>query len=136
MAIRIVLGVFLVLHGLVHLLYLGQSARRFELQPGMTWPDGSWAFARLLGNNRTRTLAGICCGLAAVGFVLGGVAIFAGQSWWQMPVVASAASSAAIYVLFWNGRVRQLANQGVFALLINAAIVVAVVVFRWPDFDF
>ena len=56
--IRAIPGVFVVLHGLVHLLNLGQSVRLFELQPGMTWPDGSWAFSRLLGNNRTRTMAG------------------------------------------------------------------------------
>ncbi|MBN1152346.1 MAG: hypothetical protein JXA58_03980 [Dehalococcoidia bacterium] len=136
MAIRIVLGVFLVLHGLVHLLYLGHSARRFELQPGMNWPDGSWAFAGLLGNNPTRTLAGICCIVAAAGFVIGGVAILSGQSWLQTPVIASAAFSAGIYVLFWNGRFQQLSNQGAFALLINAAILVALLVFRRPDFDF
>ena len=47
----VIFGVFLMLHGLVHLLYLGQSQRFFELQPGMTWPDGpgrsrdSWAMA-------------------------------------------------------------------------------------------
>jgi hypothetical protein len=46
---RFRLGIFLVLHGLVHLLYFGQSARYFELKPGMTWPDGAWAFSRLLG---------------------------------------------------------------------------------------
>jgi hypothetical protein len=32
---RIIFGVFIVLHGLVHLLYFGQSARYFELQPEM-----------------------------------------------------------------------------------------------------
>jgi hypothetical protein len=43
----LVLGLFLILHGLVHLLYLGQSARLFELRSGMVWPDHSWAFAWL-----------------------------------------------------------------------------------------
>ena len=134
--IRVIAGVFLVLHGLVHLLYLGQSARLFELQPGMTWPDGSLAFSKLLGNNRTRTLASICCILAAAGFVIGGVGIFFGQSWWCTAVVASATFSGVLYILFWNGRLQHLANQGSVALLINAAILVAVLVFRWPHFDF
>jgi hypothetical protein len=136
MAVRIVFGVFLLLHGLVHLLYLGQAARQFELQPGMTWPDGSWAFSRLLGDNRTRMLAGICCILAAAGFVIGGVVVLSGQSWWQTPVVASAGFSAVIYILFWNGRFQHLANQGIVALLINAAILIAVLAFQQPDFDF
>jgi hypothetical protein len=42
--IRLIIGIFLLLHGLVHLLYFGQSARYFDLRPEMIWPDGSWAF--------------------------------------------------------------------------------------------
>lgn len=44
---NIFMGIFLILHALVHLLYAGQSRRFFELRPGMTWPDGSWAFSNL-----------------------------------------------------------------------------------------
>lgn len=57
--IKIIAGVFLVLHGLIHLLYFGQSARLLELQSGMIWPDGSWIFSKLLGDNGTRTLAAV-----------------------------------------------------------------------------
>jgi len=46
--LRLIIGVFIVLHGLVHLLYFGQSWRFFELQPEMVWPEDSWAFSRLL----------------------------------------------------------------------------------------
>jgi hypothetical protein len=70
--IRILFGAFIVLHGLVHMLYFGQSARYFELQPGMVWPDGSWAFSRFLDNAAVRNLAGILLILAAVGFAAGG----------------------------------------------------------------
>jgi len=55
-------SVSLALHGLVHLLYSAQSARIFELKPGMTWPAGSWAFSNVLGDNATRTLARIPLG--------------------------------------------------------------------------
>ena len=50
-------GIFILLHGLVHLLYFGQSARYFEMQQGMVWPDGSWAFSRLFGEIGSRNLA-------------------------------------------------------------------------------
>ena len=33
--IRILLGVFVVLHGLIHMLYVGQSSRYFELAGGV-----------------------------------------------------------------------------------------------------
>ena len=78
--IKVITGVFLILHGLVHLLYFGQNARLFELQPGMLWPGGSWAFSKLLGDNGTRTLASIFCVLAAAGFVIGSMGIFFSQS--------------------------------------------------------
>ena len=58
---RIILGIFFVLHGLVHMLYFGQSIRLFELSPGLLWPDSSWAFSRIMGNQNTRLLASIAC---------------------------------------------------------------------------
>ena len=67
--LRFVIGVFMVLHGLVHMLYFGQSARLFELQPGMVWPDGAWTFSKLLGDAATRHLANIACVLAAIGSI-------------------------------------------------------------------
>ena len=131
-----IVGAFIVLHGLVHLLYFGQSMRLFELQPGMVWPDGSWAFSRLLGDNVTRMLANIACVLATLGFVIGGAGILFGQPWSRTAVAASAAFSGALYLLFWNGRFESLANQGGVGLLINIAILIAVLVFRWPQVGF
>ncbi len=136
MLLRLIVGVFVVLHGLVHLLYFGQSRRLFELQPDMVWPDGSWAFSRLLGKEATRWLAAIACLLATIGFVVGGAAILLGQAWWRPVAVGAAAFSAIIWLLFWDGTGQKLANQGAIALLINLAILVLVTVFQWPDFGF
>jgi len=134
--LRSLIGVFLILHGLVHLLYFGQSQRVFELVEGMLWPEDSWAFSKLLEYKATRLLASISCLLAALGFVVGGVAILIHQAWWRPVVVASAAFSSVIFVLFWDGRKQNLDNQGVIAILINLAILVAVLIFQWPDFGF
>jgi len=134
--LRFVAGAFIVLHGLVHLLYFGQSRRLFELQSGMVWPDGSWAFSKLLGNEATRTLASIFCILAAIGFVAGGAGILVGQAWWRPVVVGAAVFSAVGFILFWNGKTQKLHDQGGIALLINLAILVGVLIVRWPDFGF
>lgn len=131
-----IIGIFVVLHGLVHLLYVGQSARLFELQPGLVWPDGAWTFSRLLGDEATRSLANILNALVAIGFVAGGIAILASQTWWRPLVVGSAAFSAVIFILFWNGQLQRLDQQGAIGLLINVAIVVAVLILRWPNFAF
>ena len=134
--IQLIAGIFLVLHGLIHLLYFAQSARLFELAPGMVWPDGSWAFSRLLGDRFTRRLAGFFCILAAAGFVVSGAAIFFSQSWWATVVIASAAVSGVLYLLFWNGRLQHVDNQGGIGVLIDLAILIAVLVLRWPQFAF
>lgn len=133
--IRIPFGVFIVLHGLVHLLYFGQSARFFELQPGMVWPDGTWAFSRFMGNTIIRNLASFLLILAAVGFFAGGVGVFLKQACWQPAVVGAAVFSSVIYILFWDGVMRSLDNKGGVGIVINLAILVAVLIFRWPNIE-
>jgi hypothetical protein len=122
---RILFGVFLVLHGLVHLLYLGQSARLFELQPGMLWPDGAWLFSHLLGKEVVRQVANFALGAAAVVLVVGGVGALANQSWWQPLVIGSSLFSILIFLAFWNGEPQRLDNQGAIGILINIAVILA-----------
>lgn len=129
---RFVLGVFIVLHGLVHLLYFGQSARYFELKPGMIWPDGSWAFSKLLGNEAARNLASISLVLAALGLIVGGIGLLVNQAWWRPVVVGGAAFSSLVYILFWNGSMQNMDGQGLVGILIDMAILLAVLLFRWP----
>lgn len=119
-------GAFLVLHGLVHLLYLGQSGRYFELQPGMAWPDGSWAFARLVGDTTTRRVAAVACALAAVAFAAAGAGLFLQQAWWQPVAIAAALFSTALYLLLWDGNRQDLDDKGGVGVLINLGILAAV----------
>ncbi len=129
---RFIFGIFLVLHGLVHLLYFGQSARFFELKPGMVWPDGSWAFSKLLGNEAARNLASVLLIVAAIALIAGAAGILVNQAWWRPIVVGVAAFSALVYLLFWNGSVKNLDGQGLVGILIDIAVLVAVLLFRWP----
>lgn len=134
--LRIIFAAFVVLHGLVHLLYVGQSQRLFELQPGMVWPDRSWAFSRFLGDGTTRAVASACCVLAAIGFVAGGIGLLVRQAWWRPAAASAAAFSTVFLVLFWNGQLERLDDQGGIAVLINLAILAALLIFQWPDFGF
>lgn len=134
--LRFVVGVFIVLHGLVHLLYVGHSQRLFELRPGMVWPEGSWAFSRLIGDEATSLLASISYILAAIGFVAGGTGILLRQAWWRPVIAGSAAFSAVMILLLWDGRMQKLADKGLIALLINIAILVALLILRWPSLGF
>lgn len=126
--IKNLISIFFILHGLVHLLYFGQAARYFELRPDMVWPEGSWAFSKLLGNPTSRGLASILLILTTIGFVTGGMGLFAQQVWWRPLIVASAVLSIFVYILFWDGVMHNLDDKGLIAILINAIILVAVLI--------
>jgi hypothetical protein len=134
--LKIIFGIFIILHGLVHMLYFGQSGRYFEMAPGMVWPDGAWAFSRLLGQAGTRNLASILLVLATLAFVVGGVGLFAKQAWWRPVVIGATGFSSVLYLLFWNGTFHALDKQGAVGILINLAILAAVIIFNWPKLDF
>lgn len=100
----------------------------------MEWPDDSWALSRLIGYEATRVLASICCVVATIGFVAGGTGILLRLDWWRPLVVGSAVFSAVLFILFWDGEKRRLANQGGVDVLINMAILFVVLIIQWPDF--
>jgi len=74
--------------------------------------------------------------LAALGFVVGGIGGFMSQVWWLPTVVASATFSTIIYILFWDGKMQKLHDKGGIGILINIAILIALLILRWPDFGF
>jgi len=121
--VRIISGVFLCLHGVVFLFYACQSFRVFELQPGLQWPDRSWGFSNLLGDEVTRVLAGAVCIVTAIGFIAGGVGLMTEQKWWSVFVLGAAGISGMFLVLFWDGRMQQLDDKGGIGLLINIVII-------------
>lgn len=120
---HIILGVFFVAHGLVHLLYFAISRHMFELdQPIIGWPQESWLFSRLLPEPTTRLLASALYVLAALLFFVGGAgAVFSLFSWRPL-VIGASIFSIVIVLLCWNGKIRQLAGQGFVAVLIDLAI--------------
>jgi hypothetical protein len=119
---HILFGVFIVLHGLIHLVYAGHSVRLWEAKPGMDWPNESWAFSRRLGNSSTRRLAAVTMLLVAGAFGTGGVGTISSQPWSRPLVVGAAGLSALAYCLLWNGRRQNLAGQGLVGIVISVAI--------------
>jgi hypothetical protein len=130
--VGILVGAFLIAHGVVYGLYVGQALRLFELKPGFTWPDGSWAFSGLMENTGVHSLAAVSCSLVAAGFAVSGVALMAGQTWWGPLASVTAVVATVALVLLWNRRLQGLDAQGAYAILINTAIVVAALALHWP----
>ena len=117
--LMLAIGVFIVLHGLVHLLYVGQSLTVFELQRGMTWPDNAWTLSVLADVRRTRGIASAACVLAALGLVTSGASLLLGLALWQPVLLYSTIVSGIVFVAFWDGRMHRLAEQGGIGLLID-----------------
>ena len=132
--LRFLFGVFVLLHGLVHLWYVTLSQRWVEFQAEMGWSGASWLLTPLLGDAATRTLATLLYALAALGFVGGAIGIFAGQAWWRPVVVGSAAFSAVTILIFWDSGLQMIVEKGLAGFLIDAALLVALLVFDWPSF--
>jgi hypothetical protein len=125
--VSVLIGVFIVLHGLVHLFYFALSRRLFELdRPIVGWPEQSWALSNLLGDSTTRAIASVLYVLATILFVAGGAAILLHANWWNPILVGAAIFSSAITIVFWDGKMQQLPEKGFVGLLINVVILAAV----------
>lgn len=129
--LTIVIGILFVLHGLVHLLYAGQSRQLFELRRRMRWPGGSWAFSKLLEGETIRQLGTTALTLAALGFVAGGLGLFLGQDWWRPFALGAALLSSTLFILLWDGKLQALDDQGLFGLLINLGILFVIGIWKW-----
>jgi hypothetical protein len=102
----------------------------------MVWPNGSWVFSKLLGEEANRILASSLLVLAAIGLITSGIGILVGQPWWRTVLVGSTLVSSIIFILFWDGVAHRLDNQGAIAILINAVILAALLIFHLPNFEF
>lgn len=131
---RVLFGIFVLLHGLVHLWYVTLSQRWVEFQAEMGWSGESWLLTPLLGDAATRAVATVLYVLATLGFVAGAIGVLAGQAWWRPLVVGSAAFSAAIILVFWDGGLQMIVEKGLAGFLINVALLVALLIFDWPSF--
>jgi hypothetical protein len=125
--LRTATGLFLIAHGLVHILYVVQSAKTGGVLPGLRWPDGSWALSRGLGVPATKRVATVTCLIATVAFVVAGVAVLLDAGWWSPAVVGAAVFSAAVFVSLWDGSRKRMPDQGWIGVLIDAALVLAAV---------
>jgi hypothetical protein len=128
----ILMGIFLILHGLVHMLYAGQSWRLFELRPGMLWPGGSWLFSRLIGDDPTRYLASGALALASISLLVGGLGLFFRQAWWRPVTIGGAIFSIVIFLVLWNGKLQAVDEQGGVGLLISIVILGVAIFLKWP----
>lgn len=130
--VKFLLGFFLILHGIVHVLYAADSQGFFELKPGMGWPDGSWLLPKVIGNVATGVVATAMMVLIALGFVISGVTLLLAVPFWRTLAVGGAALSLIAYLVLWDGTMNNLDGQGAFGILLDLAIILSIAVLKWP----
>lgn len=118
----IIFGIFLILHGLVYFLYMGQSLRKFELHPGMVWPDGSWAFSKLISKTSIRIIAATICIISATSFIIGGADLILSEVIWKYPTTVAATLATLMHMLLWDGKMKRLMDKGILGVIINISI--------------
>lgn len=131
--VALVYGLFLILHGLVHLWYVTLSQRWVAFQPDMGWTGNSWLFTNLLGDGTTRILATMVFSVATLAFVIGGIGVFAQSEWWSAVVIGAAAISGVGILLFWDGSSGMLVQNGLLGLVIDIAVLAAIFLLNWPS---
>jgi hypothetical protein len=117
--VRIMIGGFLVAHGLVHLA-VWATPRPSGKATGPFDPSNSW----LIGSSKG--LAVILAIAAAVVLVAGGVALFTEAEVWRSLTVVGLGLSLVLDVLYFNPWFG-------FITAVNAAFLVALVWAHWPS---
>jgi len=122
------LGLFLIAHGLVHILYVVPEPAQ---EPGATeWPfnlESSWLLSNL-GEGMVRNIGIALLVVTVVGFVVAGIALVADQGWWLGTAGVSVAASMLLLALFFHPLL-------VYGFAINA-FMFSVAFLRWPATSF
>ena len=127
---RLLVGIFLVLHGLVHLWYVVLSQGWVEVEDQMGWNGHSWLFSSVLSSETLLALASVLYVVVTIGFVLGGIGFALDAGWWAPVVVGTAVLSTVVLVAMWDGRFELLIEKGAAGVLINVGLIAAVLAFE------
>ncbi len=115
-------GIFFIMHGLVHLLYMGHSLNYFDLEKDFVWPDNSWLLKNVFSRHSNKIFAAGLCIVAALNFILSGILALTGHSFLYQSIIIAVILSTVLYIIFWDGSISKLHTQGGIGILINILI--------------
>jgi hypothetical protein len=128
---RILLGIFILLHGLVHLWFVTLSRGWVKFQADMGWTGHSWLLTNIFGNGPTSLLATVSYAVAAITFVIASIGLLANQQWTRPWMIAASVISAATILVFWDGKFPMIVEKGIIGFMISAGILVAIFFLGW-----
>jgi hypothetical protein len=124
--LHLCIGIFIILHGLVHMLYFGQSGGYFKLKPGMLWPCESWAYKIISGEKACKRITGFLLLISTLGFIVSGVFFLTGSSRWVLFLEIAVVTSILTFVSGWIGKMHKLHDQGLIGILIDLGLVILI----------
>ncbi|MDF1501152.1 MAG: hypothetical protein P1P76_11850 [Anaerolineales bacterium] len=122
-------GIFVILHGLVHLWYVTLSQSWVPFKPDMGWTGKSWLITNAIGDSATRSLAALIYTLITIAFVGGGIGLLVRSDWWTSAIIGAATASTIAILVFWDGSPAMLVQKGLLGLLINLALLASILLF-------
>ncbi len=123
------LGIFFILHGLVHLWYFVLARQLVPFKEDMGWSGKSWLFTPLIGDGATRRLESLLLVLTTAAFVTGASGYLAAQAWAVPLLLAAAGVSILDFGLFWDGGLKYIVQKGLLGILIEAGILLGLLTF-------
>jgi hypothetical protein len=127
--LRITIAIVLAFHGIGHVLFLAPALRV------ATWADqtgGSWLLSSTVGDGAAHALGAAAWAAATILFVVAAAGLLMTQEWWRPVAVAGALISVVGIVVFWDGIAT---SSAAFALVVDIAVVVGLVVAHWPSVE-
>lgn len=121
---RLLVGLFLVLHGLVHVWYVVLSRGWVEVEDQMGWTGHSWLLSSVFPGETVLLLGSASYVVVTLGFVAGGLGYVLRQDWWLAVLTGAAVLSTVTIVALWDGGFDLLIEKGVLGVLINLGILV------------
>lgn len=114
---RVLLGAFLVAHGLVH---VAMWAPRYDPEKAPFDASRSW----LIGDRRT--FAKILAFSAAAALVVAGLSLWVGAGWWRPTAVVGLGVSTLLLLVYFN-------RWYLFILAVNVVLIVGIGWMDWPS---
>ena len=99
---QIVIGVFLIAHGLVHWVYAAPQPNAPGAEP-WSFLTQRWLVTKAGFDQAMALKLGIALILlVTIGFAASGIGLLTSQEWWRIMAIASSAISLLLLALFWH----------------------------------
>ena len=123
-----IVGIFLILHGLVHLLYVALT-QNWIIDSDIVWNEESKLLSRFISDSELSILGLIAYAIAIISIIVSGAGLMIGAGWWKYLLTISAIYSSTMFLLFWDGQLRHLPDKGFIGIAINIGLIIFVIVY-------